>query len=420
MADSVQSNFSLSWLVDPLQSTRDAAERAYRFAGDRRAWLVPLVLGIALLVISAVGGWQNPDDFFFAYLAGWSFLLTTALGGLFFLIFHHITRASWSVVVHRINEGLIWAFPLLFVLGLPLLLGMHDLYHWTHAELYDPNSSHYDEILAGKRAYLNTPFWCARIVFYFLVWSLISYRLYTFSIRQDVDPDPDIQKKLRSTSAWGLPLTAVTLAFASYDILMSTDPHWFSTIFGVYFFAGGILSAVSVITLVALLLQRTGGLLKGVITREHYQDLGKYMFGLTVFWAYIAFSQYMLYWYAGIPEETVWFQKRLQNGWQWHSASLLLFHFIVPFLVLLPRGTKRTYPILSIMAVWLIGMHWFDMHWIVAPVLRNAGGFHWLDFTCWLGLTGIFGGLLMYRLTRHSLVPQNHPYLGASIHFENA
>ena len=420
MADSVKSNFSFSWLVDPLQSTQDAAERTYRFAGDRRAWLVPLVLGIALLVISAVGGWQNPDDFFFAYLAGWSFLLTTALGGLFFLIFHHITRASWSVVVHRINEGLIWAFPLLFVLGLPLLLGMHDLYHWTHAELYDPNSSHYDEILAGKRSYLNMPFWCARIVFYFLVWSLISYRLYTFSIRQDVDPDPELQKKLRSTSAWGLPLTAVTLAFASYDILMSTDPHWFSTIFGVYFFAGGIVSAVSVITLVALLLQRTGGLLKGIITREHYQDLGKYMFGLTVFWAYIAFSQYMLYWYAGIPEETVWFQKRLQNGWQWHSASLLLFHFIVPFLVLLPRGTKRTYPILSIMAVWLIGMHWFDMHWIVAPVLRSAGGFHWLDFTCWLGLTGIFGGLLMYRLTRHSLVPQNHPYLGASIHFENA
>jgi len=420
MADSVSSNTSLSWLIDPLESTRDAAEGAYQFAGDRRAWLVPLILGFALITISAMGGWQNPDDFFFAYLAGWSFLLTTALGGLLFLIFHHLTRASWSVVVNRINETLVWAFPLLFVLGLPLLFGMHDLYHWTHPELYDPSSSHYDEILAGKRAYLNFPFWCARMVVYFLAWTIVSYRLYTFSVRQDVDPDPSIPAKLRSTSAWGLPLTAVTLAFASYDILMSLDPHWFSTIFGVYFFSGGILSAVAVITLVALLLQNLGGQLQNTITREHYQDLGKYMFGFVVFWAYIAFSQYMLYWYGGIPEETVWFQHRLQNGWGWHSAFLLGFHFVVPFLILLPRAPKRSHIILSFMSVWVLVMHWFDMHWVVLPVLRESGGFHWLDITCWLGLAGIFGGILMYRLSRHPLVPQNHPFLSESLHFENA
>jgi hypothetical protein len=419
MADSVGSSSLFTWLADPLQSTRDTAERAYRFTGDRRAWLVPLLLGLALLVVSALGGWQSPEDFFFAYLAGWSFLLTTALGGLLFLIFHHLTRASWSITIHRINESLIWAFPLLFILGLPLLLGMHDLYHWTHAELYDPTSSHYDEILAGKRAYLNTPFWAVRLVVYFTAWTIVSYRLYTLSVQQDVDPDPAILAKLRSTSAWGLPLTAVALAFASYDILMSVDPHWFSTIFGVYFFAGGILSAVSVITLITLLLQRMGGHLRGVITPEHYQDLGKYMFGFVVFWAYIAFSQYMLYWYGGIPEETVWYHHRLQNGWGWHSAMLVLFHFAVPFLVLLPRATKRAYPILGVMAVWLIGMHWFDLHWVVMPVLRESGGFHWLDFTCWLGLTGIFAGILMYRLRRHALVPQNHPYLGESLHFEN-
>jgi hypothetical protein len=257
------------------------------------------------------------------------------------------------------------------------------------------------------------------MVLYFACWTLVSYRLYTFSVRQDVDPDPSIMAKLRSTSAWGLPLTAVTLAFASYDILMSLDPHWFSTIFGVYFFAGGILSAVAVITLLALLLQQMGGQLEGVITAEHYQDLGKYLFGFVVFWAYIAFSQYMLYWYGGIPEETVWFQHRLQNGWQWHSAALVIFHFAVPFLVLLPRATKRASLVLGVMTVWLIGMHWFDLHWVALPVLRGSGGFHWLDFTCWLGLTGIFGGILMYRLSRHPLVPQRHPYLGESLRFEN-
>lgn len=419
MADTINQNSTLGWLVDPIQSTRDAAERAYRFVGDRRAWLVPLALGIALMTISGLGWWQNPDDFYFAYLAGWSFLLTTALGGLFFLLFNHLARAAWSVTVNRINEALVWAFPLLFLLGLPLLFGMHDLYHWTHEGLYDPSSPQYDEVLAGKRPYLNVPFWSIRMVVYFVAWTLVSYRLYAFSLRQDVDPDASIPATLRSTSAWGLPLVAVTTAFASYDILMSLDPHWYSTIFGVYFFSGGTLSAVAAITLVALLLQRTGGVLQGVITREHYQDLGKYLFGFVVFWAYIAFSQYMLYWYGGIPEETVWFQHRLQGGWGWHSACLVLFHFVVPFFVLLPRAPKRTYSILGVMAVWILGMHWFDMHWIVLPVLRESGGFHWLDFTCWLGLTGIFAGGLMYRLSRHPLVPQNHPYLADSLHFKN-
>ena len=419
MPDSINRSSFLKWLVDPVQPTSDVAKRAYRFVGDRRAWLVPMALGIALLTISLLGLWESPDDFFFAYLVGWSFLLTTALGGLFFLVFNHLTRANWSVVVNRINEALVWAFPLLFLLGLPLLFGMHDLYHWTHAELYDPSSPQYDEILAGKRAYLNTPFWSVRIVVYFAVWTLISYRLYTLSLRQDVDADPEIPAALRSTSAWGLPLLAVTTAFASYDILMSTDPHWFSTIFGIYFFSGGALGAVATITLVSLLLQRSGGLLQDVITPEHYHDLGKYLFGFVVFWAYIAFSQYMLYWYGGIPEETVWFQHRLQEGWAWHSAALVIFHFLLPFLILLPQATKRAGTVMAVLSVWLLGMHWFDLHWVVLPVLREGGGFHWLDFTCWLGLTGIFAGGLMYRLGRHPLVPQNHPSLRDSLQFEN-
>jgi hypothetical protein len=419
MADAFNRSSFFTWLVDPAQSTRDAAERAYQFAGDRRTWVVPLALGIALLTISAMGLWQSPEDFFFAYLTGWSFLLTTTLGGLFFLVFNHLTRAHWSVVVNRVNEGLVWAFPLLFLLGLPLLFGMHDLYHWTHAELYNPTSPQYDEVLAGKRAFLNFEFWSLRMVVYFAVWTLISYRLYTFSLRQDVDPDPSLQQKMRNTSAWGLPLLAVTTAFASYDVLMSTDPHWFSTIFGIYFFAGGILSAVATITLLTLVLQQNGGGLRGIVTPEHYHDLGKYLFGFVVFWAYIAFSQYVLYWYGGIPEETVWFQHRLRGGWGWHSASLVLFHFLVPFLLLLPQATKRATPVLGVLAVWLIGMHWFDLHWVVLPVLRDSAGFHWLDFTCWLGLTGIFAGALVYRLSRHPLVPQNHPSLSDSLHFEN-
>jgi len=323
------------------------------------------------------------------------------------------------VVVRRVNESLVWTFPLLMVLGIPILFGMHDIYHWTHQELYVVGGPDYDEILAGKRAYLNTPFWIGRVVVYFVLWTYLAYKLYTISVKSDVEGAGDMSARLRKVSAWGLPVTAVATAFASYDLVMSTDPHWFSTIFGVYFFIGGILGAVCLMVLLFASMQRLGGMLDGVVTTEHYHDLGKYMFGFTVFWAYIAFSQYMLIWYAGIPEETIFYKHRLMHGWGWHSAFLLAFHFIVPFVVLLPRFTKRALPVLSIMAVWLLGMHWFDLHWIVAPTHEVSHTLHWLDLTLGLGLFLVFVGSIIYRLTRHSLVPEKDPYLSESLHFEN-
>jgi len=419
MKDSVQRSSLLTWLADPLQATRDTAKRAFQSTTDRRVWLAPLGIGVALLVLSAIGFAADPEQFYFSYLIGWSFSLSIAIGGLFFLFFQHLTRAEWSVVVRRIPEALVWAFPALFVLGIPILFGMHDLYHWTHAELYVEGTPEYDAILDGKRAYLNTPFWVGRVVFYFAAWTLIAYKLYTLSVRQDVDPDTDIPAQQRTVSAWGLPLAAVTTAFASYDLLMSTYPHWFSTIFGIYFFSGGFLGAVCLISVLSMSMQR-GGMLKNVVTKEHYHDLGKFTFGFVVFWAYIAFSQYMLIWYGGIPEETVWYKYRMEYGWGYHSAALLLGHFIIPFILMLPRFVKRSRPILAFWSVWLLVMHWFDLHWVVAPVLNEQGGFHWLDVACWLGLFSLIVGLVMYRLSRHALVPQNDPRLAQSLRFENA
>ncbi len=419
MKDTVQRSSLLTWFVDPLQPTRDAAERVFRFTADRRAWLVPLAIGAALLVLSAIGFVVDAQQFYFSYLIGWAYCLTIAVGALFFVFFQHLTRAEWSVVVRRIPEALTWLFPLLAVLGIPLLFGLHDLYHWTHEELYDPQSSAYDEILAGKRGYLNTPFWIARVVAYFAVWTLVSYKLYTLSVRQDVDPQTDIPARQRKVSAWGLPLSAVATAFASYDILMSLDPHWFSTIWGVYFFAGSFLAAVCTITILSITLQR-GGMLQGAVTKEQYHDLGKFTFGFVVFWAYIAFSQYMLIWYGNIPEETIFYRHRLEHGWGYHSAALLLGHFVIPFLLMLPRFVKRSIPLMSFWSIWLLVMHAFDLHWIVAPVLHEHGGFHWLDLACWLGLFSLALGVVVYRLSRHALVPQNDPRLGASLRFENA
>ena len=427
MADSVKRSSLLTALIDPLRPTADHAEPTHRFTGGKLTWMVPLLIGVALLAVScalALLGEDLRQQFYYSYLIGWTFCLSLALGALFIVLIKHLTKAHWIVVVRRIPETLVWSFPLLIVLFIPILIGLldhdHGLYfHWTH-DVANPASEYYDVILAGKVAYLNIPFFIVRMVFYFAIWTYLAYRLYTLSLRQDLEADPDIPVQQRRISAWGLPLCAVATAFSSYDLLMSLDPHWFSTIFGVYFFGGAFLAAFSFTAFMALLLQRSG-MLPGVVTAEHYQDLGKLMFGFVVFWAYIAFSQYMLYWYGGIPEETVWFRHRLEHGWGTHSAALLVMHFILPFLLLLPRAVKRSAALLGIMAVWLLVMQWYDHHWLAMPVLHeHHAGFHWLDFSCWIGLFGVFYGAFVWRLGRHPLVPQGDPLLAKSLKFENA
>lgn len=420
MSESVKRSNPLVWLIDPFKSTASHADPVYRFSWSQAAWLLPLAIGIAGLVISAVGWATDSHQFYFSYLIGWAFCLSVTLGAYFFVVIQHMTKARWSVVVRRIPETLIWSFPLLAVLSIPVILGMHDLYHWTHAELLDPASPEYDPIIAGKAGYLNTPFFLARLAFYFLVWTFISFKLYSLSLKQDVDPDGSIPKQQRKWSAIGLVLGGISTAFAGMDILMSLDPHWFSTIFGIYFFAGSFMVIMAVMALTAMILQRNG-MLKGVIKVDHYQDLGKFLFGFTVFWAYIGFSQYMLIWYGNLPEETLFYRHRLEHGWETFSAILLICHFIIPFVVLIGRWSKRLLPLFAFMCVWMITMHWFDYFWIAAPVLHGDHATMSLyDVSAWLGLFGVFAGAFMWRLSRHPLVPQRDPRLAKSLSFTNS
>ncbi|MDX1430361.1 MAG: hypothetical protein R3282_08740, partial [Rhodothermales bacterium] len=268
MSNAVKTNSLSLWVLDPLRPTAEHAREAFNPSGKVMSWFIPAGIGVAFLVVSAVGWATNPKQFYFSYLVGWAFCLSLAIGSLFFILIHHLTRAKWSIVVRRIPEALIWSFPLLALLSIPILIGMHDLFHWTHHELYDPSSPQYDPLLAGKHGYLNTQFFIIRLVFYFLVWTFIAHRLYTVSLSQDVVEDSSAGGRMRNVSAFGLVVTAVTTAFASYDILMSLDPHWFSTIFGVYFFAASFWTAHALIALIAILIQRNKGL-RGVITKEH-------------------------------------------------------------------------------------------------------------------------------------------------------
>lgn len=449
-----------SIFFDPVADESDRVPARYRFRGDQRWWAVPVGGGLALLALGLAVGFASGDvpRVLFAYLIGWTFCVSVAIGALFFVMIQHITKARWSTTIRRIPEALATGFPLLALLGIPVLLGMHDLFHWTHHELFDPTSPEYDAIIAGKAPYLNVPFFIARYVLYFVAFSFIAHKLYTLSVRNDAKPDPQNTLDLRKWSAIGIPLSAVLTAFAAYDFLMSTDPHWFSTMFGVYFFAGGWLAALSLITFLALLLKKAG--MVPEITTEHTQDMGKFMLAFVIFWTYVAFSQYMLYWYANLPEEIVWFHKRFEGGWEVVAWSLLIFHFVLPFLILLPRATKRIAPILGTMAVWLLVVHWVDLWWIAMPSMHvaseaghaalQAGGgellaalqpvppsqaiheatsgmavhvvephLPFVEMAVWLGLFGLYVGVSILRLRRHALTPYGDPYFSESLRFEN-
>jgi hypothetical protein len=414
-------------LIDPFRPTSDKAPEAFRFSPDSRAWAVPMGLGIALLAVTLTLGAVEAEEgyflskrFYFAYLVGWVFCVTISLGALFFVMVQHLTNSEWSIVVRRIPEILMMNFPILVIFGLPLIFGLHDLYHWTHEELYEVGGPAYDPILAGKRGYLNTGFFLTRIAAYFVIWTYMSYRLFKMSVSQDVDPRPQGRMvEERKISAWGLLVFALTTGFAGIDLLMTLDPHWFSTMFGVYFFAGTFFAILAAITMMALLIQG-GGHLQGVISEEHYHDLGKFMFGFTVFWAYIAFSQYMLIWYGNIPEETVWFRHRVEGGWGYVSVALIFGHFIIPFVVLIFRAVKRNRAMLLAAATWFLVVHFVDLYWIAMPVFDHHFELALIDITAWLGLALLLASFVVVRTKRHAMVPYNDPKFRASLSFENA
>ncbi len=411
-------------LFDPVRRSDEAAPPEFRLGAQSRTWQLLVGVGAVLLVLGVILGLGGEDGhlfssrFYFSYLIGYTFCLSIALGSWFFVMIHHITQAYWSATVRRIPEILMMSFPVLFVLGIPILLGMHDLYHWTHEDLYEVGGAHYDPILAGKQGYLNTPFFIARYVIYFAIWIYSSYKLFSNSIHQDLTGE-DRSKQLRFTSGWGLLAFALTTAFVGIDLLMTLDPHWFSTMFGVYYFAGSWFVTLAAITMAVLFIQRAGKL-SHVITPEHYHDLGKYMFAFTVFWTYIAFSQYMLYWYGNLPEETLWFRHRLENGWETLATFLIFGHFLFPFLALMFRAVKRMKPVLWFFTVWFFLAHYVDLYWIAMPV--HDHGFHpaLIDLALWLGLVALLAGLAVWRFNRHALVAYGDRYYNRSIAFENA
>jgi hypothetical protein len=358
----------------------------------------------------------------YAYLFAFMFWLSIGLGSLIFTLIQHVVRAGWSVVPRRIAENMMMTLPVMAIMALPIIfLFSHDLYPWTHEE-------HLDDILKAKAPYLNEGFWKIRSIGYLLIWSALSFLLYTWSRNQDDTKSPDLTRKLIKLSFLGIPLYALSSTFASFDWVMSLQPHWYSTIFGVYYFASSLLAAFSVMILVAMGLQKAG-LVKTAFTTEHFHGMGLFVFGFTVFWTYIAFSQFMLIWYANIPEEVEFFYHRVHadHGWATMSYLLPIAGFFIPFFYLLSRHIKRHRVGLAIGCVWVLIWRVVDHYWNVMPMAgQNHGHFEhfpngliWVDMMMWIGIGGVFLAAFGFFLNRSKLVPVGDPRLIESMTHEH-
>ncbi|NOZ94929.1 MAG: quinol:cytochrome C oxidoreductase [Acidobacteria bacterium] len=374
-----------------------------------------LVAGVAGIALMATVGGRGLDRILQSWLVGFTFFLNLSLGALFFVLLHHLTRAGWSVVVRRLAEGMAALFPLLALLAVPIVLWLPRLYRWA-----EPGVVVHDPILAGKAGWLDPTFFTIRLGVYLLIWSVLGLYLFSRSVRQDATGDPRLTVTMEKRSAPGMVLFALAVNFCAFDLLMSLDPHWFSTIFGVYLFAGSVVVFFAVLPHLTHWLQHHEELLH-TVTVEHFHDMGKMLFAFVVFWAYIAFSQYMLIWYANLPEETEWFLRRQSGQWVWFSLFLAIGHFVIPFILLLPRSSKRKIHRLLLVSAWMVLLHWVDIYWIVMPELSPGRvPLDPLDLFVMLTMAGAYGTAWVLLLRRRSLVPARDPRLAESLAFENA
>ena len=356
------------------------------------------ILGVVSTALSYLGYLNDIEHFYHSYLVSFVFWMTLSLGCMFFVLMHFAMNATWSVGMRRIAETSMSLIPYVCLFFIPLYFGMDILYEWTHHKM--------------KQPYLSKDFFLARTLFYFVCWIFISRKLYYHSTRFS---SAESFQALRKWSGVGTFLYALTISFAAFDWLMTLDPHWYSTMFGVYIFSGSFLVSIAFITIILIYL-RNQGILYNEVKMTHFNDLARIMFGFTVFWAYIAGFQYYIIWYGNLPEEIEWYLARSHGTWIHLSLFLIFGHFVIPFLILIFDKTKKMLPILASLAVLILFMHWVDLYWNVLPNLHgDTIVFDWLDITIFLAHGGFFMSLFWKRLSDYPMVPINESRFEDSI-----
>lgn len=393
--------------------------------GSRTVGSLFLLAGLAGVAAVAYTGYSGDaaaqKHAMYAYHVGFMACVALVCGSLAFVMALHQTGAAWSAVIRRTFENIASAAPLLLLMFVPtaaLALSKPGLlWKWM-----DPAYVAGDIIFQRKEAFLNVPFFMIRAAIYFTVWIGLATALRRMSVAQDTDGDKWRTRTLRKLSAPGLIFFALATAFASFDWMMSLDYHFFSTMWGVYFFAQGMVATIALGVLILLAL-RGAGRLEGVVTSEHFHDLGKLLFGFTVFWGYIAFSQYFLIWYANIPEETAYLITRRTEGWLSVSTALAVGKFVIPFLVLLPRPSRRSPVVLTLACLWIIAMLLLDLFWVIRPEMAKQTApqlsVTWIDAVGAVAPVLLMIGFVAIRMGGASLVPLKDPRLPLSLHHKN-
>jgi hypothetical protein len=359
-----------------------------------------LIIGGIGLVISLVGAFVSREQFFQSYLFGYLFWISIALGCFAATMLHHVAGGAWSFTIRRLAESGAMTLLLMAALFIPILLGVNQLYLWAQ-----PAHVAESELLQHKVPYLNVPFFAVRAVLYFVIWIGIAYLLNKWSAEQDKTAEPGLAQRLRALSAPGLILYVLTATFASFDWMMSLEPEWFSSIYGLIFIGGQMLVAMAFAIILTVSLAQYQPL-SNWISANIYNDLGNFLLAFVAFWAYIAFSQFLIIWSGNLPEEITWYLVRTQGGWQWLALVLILFHFVVPFFLLLARWSKRRVRILTTIAALLFVMQLVALFWLIMPAFYPQGfHLHWLDLVTPVGIGGLWLAFFVWQLKKKSLLP---------------
>lgn len=385
---------SLTDRADDLIPELAAYQRRFFLAGGIGA----LICLIALFI--------NPVDFLQAYLMSYLFVLGITLGSLAFAMVHQLSGGAWGVVIRRPLGAATRTLPVLTLLFLPIIFGVKQLYPWADSTL-----AAQDAVIRWKQPYLNIPFFVVRAIVYFAAWNGVSFALNRWSIRQDVAGSPTIARRMQSISAAGLLIYAITISFAAFDWVMSLDPHWYSTIFGVLLMGGQGLSGLA-FTIVALGWLSRRPPVSTFISPAHFHDLGNLLLAFVMLWAYFAFSQYLIIWSGDLPEEIEWYLRRAHGIWLALAVVLVLFHFAVPFVLLLSRAIKRAPEMLGRLALALLGLRLVDLFWLIAPSNRpHSVMAAWVYLILPAALGTFWLGCFVQQLRTRPLLPLGDPEL---------
>jgi len=379
--------------------------------GFNRFQKTSLAVGAVALALCAAGAYSSPTQFFRSYLVAFVFWVGVALGCWAILMLHHLVGGRWGFPLRRCLESGMLNFYLMAVLGLPLLFGLRALYSWA-----DPEKVKLDSMLQYKAPYLNVPFFIVRNAIYFVVWIAMAYFLNKWSREQDETGKPELTRRLQSLSGPGLVIFGLTVTYASVDWVMSLEPSWFSTIYGMIFMVTEGLAAMSIVTVAVILLSNHKPF-ADLLSKRVLNDYGNLLLTFTMLWAYLSFSQYLIIWSGNLQDEIPWYVSRASGGWAWVALALVILHFAVPFLLLLSRFVTRRTRWLGVVAAIQIVMSVVDIFWLTVPAYERAGPqFHWMDWLAILGIGGIWFWRFMGNLKSRPLLPLHDPRVEVAGH----